>query len=210
MSSPCRPSPCGRLSRPLTTTAAPTPPRFHRRIGASVSGKPATFLSVDSARLVRWRLHRQTQAALCGIPNVARLSRWPGEAGSWNIQLPATPTRQEYVQGSLAVPPRASSQLRRVVAYSVLRPAGDGGYLSRRSKPASFGLTMQPLSQAPPLGRLRRASRLPFRGSCFTNGDHPPRLRPNGSRLPVQAWRYWPLGPVPSFHSHASWRTLPG
>jgi hypothetical protein len=48
--------PCGRLSRPPTTTAAPTLPRFHRRILASVSGKPLTFMTADSTRLFRWRL----------------------------------------------------------------------------------------------------------------------------------------------------------
>jgi hypothetical protein len=54
----CRPSPCGRLSRPPTTRAAPTPPRFHRRIIASVAGGPLTFTVEDSTRPFRWRLPR--------------------------------------------------------------------------------------------------------------------------------------------------------
>ena len=52
----CRPSPWGRLSRPRTTTAAPTLPWFHRRILASVSGEPLTFMVEDAAKAFRRRL----------------------------------------------------------------------------------------------------------------------------------------------------------
>ena len=60
------------------------------------------------------------------------------------------------------------------------RPTGDGGGLSRRQKPAWFGLTMRSLSQASLLGRLGRASRVPFRGSYLTTGFHPPAATPQG------------------------------
>src|SRR5262249_41003332 len=45
--------------------------------------------------------------------------------------------------------------------------------LSCRLRPASFGLTMRSLSQAPRLGGLHRASRLPFKVSFFTSAEHP-------------------------------------
>jgi len=53
-------------------------------------------------------------------------------------------------------------------------------YIYRRSKPASFELTMLPLCQAPLLGRLCLASRLPFRASYFTTGLHPPAATAQG------------------------------
>src|SRR5262245_62363570 len=54
----------------------------------------------------------------------------------------------------------------------------DRGLLSRRLKLASFGLTVSPLSQAWPLGGLPRAAPVPFRGSSFTSGLHPPDATP--------------------------------
>ena len=59
--------------------------------------------------------------------------------------------------------------------------AGDYGVgyrIYRRLKPASFELAMSPLRQAWRLGGLHRASPVPFRGSCFTTGLHPPAATP--------------------------------
>ena len=70
---------------------------------------------------------------------------------------------------------------------SKAEPTGDGGFFSRRSIPASGGFTMQPFSHAPPLGRLCLASRVHFRGSYFTTGDHPPAaITPRALLLPAK------------------------
>src|SRR2546425_11342416 len=78
---------------------------------------------------------------------------------------------------------------------------GRGG-VSRRSKSASFALTLLPLSQAWHLGGLHRAAPVPFRASSFTPGLHPPGA--TAQRLAAYLYRRWTLQ---SFHLCASWRT---
>src|SRR5215204_4688902 len=79
----------------------------------------------------------------------------------------------------------------------------DRGYLSRRSKLASVGLTLLPLSQACPLGGLPRAAPVPFRGSSFISGLHPPDATPQ--RLTAYLYRRWDFPSIPSlrFVAHA-------
>jgi hypothetical protein len=76
------------------------------------------------------------------------------------------------------------------------------GELSRRLTSASFVLTMRSLSQAPHLGGLHRASRVPFRASFFTPGVHPPGA--TAQRLTVHWYKRWsfPLIPSPRFVAH--------
>src|SRR5215218_7996988 len=79
------------------------------------------------------------------------------------------------------------------------------GAVSRRSKSASCELTMLSLSQAPRLGGLHRAARIPFRGSSFTAGLHPPAATPQGLiACLVQAMelQYISLIPSPRFVAH--------
>ena len=75
--------------------------------------------------------------------------------------------------------------------------------LYRRSKPASFELTMSLLCQAPPIGRLCRASRLPFRGSYFTVAGHPAAATPQ--RHTDCLYSQWGYGfmPIRPFPHHA-------
>jgi hypothetical protein len=70
------------------------------------------------------------------------------------------------------------------------------GMLSRRLNPASFALTMRSLSQAPLLGGLQRASRVPFRASYFTPGVHPPGA--TAQRLTAYWYRQQGFPPIPS------------
>jgi hypothetical protein len=65
-------------------------------------------------------------------------------------------------------------------------------------------LTMYFLSQAPPLAGLHRGSRVPFRGSFFTAGLHPPVAMPQGLIAYWYKRRCFPHIPSPRF----SWRTL--
>jgi hypothetical protein len=57
-------------------------------------------------------------------------------------------------------------------------------------------LTICFLSQAPLLGGLHRASRVPFRGSYFTSGLHPPDATPQ--RLIACLYRPWGFPPITS------------
>jgi Haloacid dehalogenase-like hydrolase len=65
---------------------------------------------------------------------------------------------------------------------------------------------MHSLSQARPLGGLHRASPVPFRGSSFTSGVHPPDATPQ--RLTAYWYRQWGFPPIPSprfvAHPHVS------
>jgi hypothetical protein len=63
-------------------------------------------------------------------------------------------------------------------------------------------LTMGLFSQAPHLGGLPRASRVPFRGSSFTSDCIHPTLRPKGSSSACTG-----DGVFHSWHQCASWRT---
>ena len=107
MSSPCRPSPCIRLSRYRTTTAAPPLPRFHRRVIASVAGQLLTFMTEDSTRLDRWRVFRGDPSRSLRNPE----RRQGKQVACRNLgrckQLQPTSvtrTRTLYVPCSLAVP----------------------------------------------------------------------------------------------------------
>src|SRR5262249_24765188 len=75
---------------------------------------------------------------------------------------------------------------------------GRGG-LSCKLKPASFELTMPFLSQARRLGRLHRASPVPFRASYFTSGLHPPDA--TAQRLIACLYRLWSYRLSPFTHS---------
>ena len=63
-------------------------------------------------------------------------------------------------------------------------------------------LAMGLCSQAPHLGGLPRASRVPCRGSCFTSDGSPPTRRPKGSSSACTG-----DGVFHSWHQRASWRT---
>jgi len=61
----CRPSPCGRLSRPRTTMAAPTLLRFPRpTAGLRPQEQSPTFTMMDSAKEFRRRLSLQPNRSL--------------------------------------------------------------------------------------------------------------------------------------------------
>ena|SRR5918992_2485765 len=64
----------------------------------------------------------------------------------------------------------------------IFRGRGD---LSRRLNPASFALTVRPLSQARPVDGLHRVSPVPFRGSYFTLHRIVQRYAPTAHRLLV-------------------------
>jgi hypothetical protein len=57
-------------------------------------------------------------------------------------------------------------------------------------------LTVDILSQVRPLGGLHRAAPVPFRGSYFTLGLHPPSATPQG--LTVFWYRRWTFPVIPS------------
>ena len=63
-------------------------------------------------------------------------------------------------------------------AHRLCRGLRGGVPIYRRLKPAWFELALSPLRQAWRLGGLHRASPVPFRGSCFTTGLHPPAATP--------------------------------
>ena len=65
----------------------------------------------------------------------------------------------------------------------------DRARFCRRFRLTSFKLTMLSLSQARRLGGLHRASPVPFRGSYFTSGLHPPDATPQ--RLIAYLYRQW-------------------
>jgi hypothetical protein len=94
-----------------------------------------------------------------------------------------------------------------VVRSRLCRILRGRGTLSRRLKLALFELTIVSLSQASLLGGLHRASRVPFRGSYFTSGLHPPDATPQ--RLIVYLYRQWrfPLIPSLCFVAHPPWCT---
>jgi hypothetical protein len=86
----------------------------------------------------------------------------------------------------------------------VSRILRDRVWFSRRLKLTSVELAMLPLSQASPLGGLHRASRVPFRVSCFTSDEHPSDA--TTQRLIVclyRRWSYRPVKVIRSFQSHA-------
>jgi hypothetical protein len=67
---------------------------------------------------------------------------------------------------------------------------------------------MRSLSQAPHLGGLHRASRLPFKVSSFTSAEHPA----NATTQRLIAHLIWAMETLIelitiSFHHRASWRT---
>src|SRR5437773_3565688 len=72
---------------------------------------------------------------------------------------------------------------------------GRGG-ISRRSKSASFELTVLPLSQAWHLGGLHRASPVPFRSSSFTADLHLPAA--TLQRLTAHLYGQWTFPVIPS------------
>jgi hypothetical protein len=163
---PWRPSPCRRLSRPRSTMTPPTP-RYV--IGglltlASIPGPP-TFTTMYSADARRWRL----------IVDPSRSSRNPDRAAGIS-GLPLSSFRLVMVCDQ----PRSSSGMGytsgcgRCPIVQGLEAGGlfPVGLLSLRS------LTVCILSQARLLGGLHRASPVPFRGSYFTSGLHPPDATP--------------------------------
>src|SRR5437762_3624434 len=83
---------------------------------------------------------------------------------------------------------------------------GRGG-VSRRSKSASFELTMLPLSQAWHLGGLHHAAPVPFRSSSFTAGLHPPAA--TLQRLAAYLYRRWGFPPIPSLRFRGAQCLLP-
>src|SRR5215475_188204 len=76
------------------------------------------------------------------------------------------------------------------------------GEVSRRLIPASFGLTLLPLSPAWPLGGLPRAAPVPFRASSFTFPLHPGNA--TAQRLIASLYKRWsfPLIPSQCFVAH--------
>src|SRR5215475_15513642 len=70
------------------------------------------------------------------------------------------------------------------------------GEVSRRLIPASFGLTLLPLSPAWPLGGLPRAAPVPFRASSFTFLLHP--RNATAQRLIAYLHRLWSFPLIPS------------
>ncbi len=135
----------------------------------------------------------KTQAALCGIPNgdkviqVIYLNLWVG-----NVELPTSVIlwKMKLSIGFIRCP--ASAKILPWLS-KILR---DRGTVSRRFKFASFELTMLFLSQARRLGGLLRASPVPFRGSYFTSGLHPPDATPQ--RLTAYLYRRWDFSSIPS------------
>jgi hypothetical protein len=79
----CRPSPCGRLSRPLTTMAAPTLPRFHR---------PVCWAPFQGSlpRSCRWTLRGRLGG---GYPSPTRPLFAAPDRRRGNAGGPAEPTR---------------------------------------------------------------------------------------------------------------------
>jgi hypothetical protein len=63
------------------------------------------------------------------------------------------------------------------------------------------------LSQAWHLGGLHRASPVPFRGSYFTSGLHPPGATPQG--LNACLYRHWGFPPISSMRFVAHSASLP-
>ena len=85
---------------------------------------------------------------------------------------------------------------------------GTGDHLARGCKAASFGLAMLLLRQAWRLGGLPRALPVPFRGSYFTAGLHPPTATPQ--RRPAGLYQrggYWAA--CPFAHSSVTLRDAP-
>jgi hypothetical protein len=156
-------------------------------------------MAMDSARSFRWRFSH----------NPSRSSRYPDRPGG-KTSWPLT----SFVMEHGCVHPRSSIgyetaigcgrcpvDLVRYARYARYNVAG--GTISRRLNPASFELTLRPLSQARPLGGLHRASPVPFRASYFTPRVHP--LDATAQRLTAYWYRRrsFPLIPSPRFVAHS-------
>jgi hypothetical protein len=81
-------------------------PGFTGGLSPPFQERPLTFLIVDSARLFRRRLLSRTQAALCGIPNAARLSRWPSGAVGLGGPVHGSPDEARRRLGFVRRPPQ--------------------------------------------------------------------------------------------------------
>jgi hypothetical protein len=162
MSIPWRPSPCRRLSRPPSTM---TPPTLWYVIGGLLTfasiPRPPTFTTMYSTEAVRWEL--------ISVPS--RSSRNPDRSAG-NSGLPLISFVLVIVSDQL----RSSFGISNTIGCG-RRPIVQG---IEAGVPFPVGLsflrllTMCFLSQAPHLGGLHRASRVPFRASSFTPGLHPP------------------------------------
>jgi hypothetical protein len=186
---PWRPSPCRRLSRPPSTMTPPTPTRFLGGLLPSTYGPP-TFTTMYSTDAFRWEL----------MTDPSRSSRNPDRsAGISGLPLISFGLEASSIQPRSSFGTRSTIRRGRCPIVQGIE-AGEGfpvGLLFLCL------LTMCILSQAGRLGGLHRASPVPFRGSFFTVGLHPPPLRPNGSSPACTG-----EGVFLPLHHCASWRTL--
>jgi hypothetical protein len=114
----CGPSPCDRLSRPRTTTAAPTPPRSLFPTAGNIRCRGASHVHADG--LLRSRLgggYQGTQAALCGIPAAGGVVQVgpPGPVGRQLQSLPVGVTCREGTTTVSSRCPPYAGRLHRVV-----------------------------------------------------------------------------------------------
>jgi hypothetical protein len=185
---PWRPSPRTQLSRAPSTMTPPTPMRFIGGQHPSPHGPPTFTLMPSAVTFRRW---------LTSDPS--RSSRYPDRSAGIS-GLPLTSLRLACQTG----PSRSS--------FGICHTIGCGRCPIRHGLEAGvpFPVGLSPLrllamglfSQAPHLGGLPRASRVPFRGSSFTSDCIHPTRRPKGSSSACTG-----DGVVHSWHQCASWRT---
>jgi len=189
--------------------AAPTPSRFLSPTAGDICGRVGLPRSRSCTRQdgLGGGYHL-THAALCGSRPVPGYVRFVWHAfgakihscsasAVWGFQDP-------FRQGRLPVNPVSSPCRQRHELCRVLR---GGGTITRRSKSAWFGLALPSLRQAWLLDGLHRISPVPFRGSYFTAGLHPPVATPQ-RRMPClyRSWGFrcptaWPIA-RPRFVAH--------
>jgi hypothetical protein len=182
-------------------------PRFTGGFSPPFQGKPLTFMTVDSLRLFRWRLLRRTQAALCGIPNADRVTRWPVETARLEQPVSRQPRRG-----------KDSSRVRSP-SPAVLRHSYAGSWPTHVFGQPGTGVTFpvgpNPLQVDSPCNlsvkpRLLAACVGPhgtFQGQLFHHRrSSASSYAPRTQRLPAQAWRYWHTGrsliPLSRFVTH--------
>jgi hypothetical protein len=190
----CPPSPCGRLSRPPTTTGTPSPPSVISRRRACPP--PAWLASGEGnpGRVPTFTIDRSTRAVPSSSPAASpqvrrRLSLWPPRRrvlrrrgvdhpaqGRSRAAARPTSTRLEPVSPAYGVPPLVHCSLHLLVSLAGPGPSG-GADPSRRCQGCSH-----------PSPRLRGQAALSFSGLL--------RQTAGGSFHPTR--------------SHgASWRTIP-
>jgi hypothetical protein len=185
---PWRPSPRTQLSRAPSTMTPPTPMRFIGGQHPSPHGPPTFTLMPSAVTFRRW---------LTSDPS--RSSRYPDRSAGIS-GLPLTSLRLACQTGQS----RSS--------FGICNTIGCGRCPIRQGLEAGvpFPVGLSPLrllamglfSQAPHLGGLPRASRVPFRGSYFTSDCLHPTRRPKGSSSACTG-----DGVFHSWHQCASWRT---